>query len=302
MNVPILFLFIALLGLSGKAFGKLCSNMLADDSIAGIFLMLLVNSVTACTFFLISSGFQIHMNGKTLLYSIVFALIAAISMSSLILYKLTNISNVTVISSSCSVIGTAIVGGLIFSEVIGVTHIIRVFVLICAMVCVFLDQRMKAKKPLNENDKKKSLLLPLLILIVITTAVSISNNVILKLFALDTEVTDQNSFFFMTNVFMAGFAIIAFSVICLLRRGEFNRSISLLKPKKIVSMVGNTVSSNISSVIIVILLTKIDVSLYSAITSAVGILTGVVGSFIFRERLGKFSYIAAAIAAVSILI
>jgi drug/metabolite transporter (DMT)-like permease len=45
-----------------------------------------------------------------------------------------------------------------------------------------------------------------------------------------------------------------------------------------------------------------QVSVYTPVTSALGIVSGVIGSLIFRERLGVFSYLAAAAAIIAVII
>jgi hypothetical protein len=45
-----------------------------------------------------------------------------------------------------------------------------------------------------------------------------------------------------------------------------------------------------------------DISIYSSISAALGVLVGVVSSLIFREKLGIFSYLAAAVACVAVII
>jgi hypothetical protein len=45
-----------------------------------------------------------------------------------------------------------------------------------------------------------------------------------------------------------------------------------------------------------------DVSAFSLASSAIGILTGVIGSLIFREKQSIFAYIAAGISCVAIFI
>jgi hypothetical protein len=41
---------------------------------------------------------------------------------------------------------------------------------------------------------------------------------------------------------------------------------------------------------------------FSPISSAIGILVGVIGSMLFRERLGIFSYIAAAASVIAVIL
>jgi drug/metabolite transporter (DMT)-like permease len=67
-------------------------------------------------------------------------------------------------------------------------------------------------------------------------------------------------------------------------------------------MAGSTICSNIMSIVGVWIIAKIDVSLYTALSSALSIITAVVGSVLFRERLGFFSYLAMIFAIIAIII
>jgi drug/metabolite transporter (DMT)-like permease len=45
-----------------------------------------------------------------------------------------------------------------------------------------------------------------------------------------------------------------------------------------------------------------DLSVYTPVSSAIGVIVAVIASVIFRERLGIFSYLAAAVACVAVII
>ena len=67
-------------------------------------------------------------------------------------------------------------------------------------------------------------------------------------------------------------------------------------------MVGNTVCSNIDSLICAALLARMMVSVYSPISSAIGVLCSVALSLAFKEKQGKWTWIAVVIALVAIFI
>ena len=72
--------------------------------------------------------------------------------------------------------------------------------------------------------------------------------------------------------------------------------------KEVFFMVGNTLCSNIGSLLSVAILAKMAVSMYSPITSALGVLNNVAVSLSFKEKQGKYTWIAVAIALVAVLI
>lgn len=300
MSVPFLFLIFSLVTLGSKIFSKLCSNEVAHNSIAKFSLILIVNSLVACVFFYISSGFIIAINLSTFIYSIVYATIVALSLIlQLIVYRYATISNVNVITSVTTMVCTSIVGWCVFFEKIDTDGILKLVLMSIAVILVFFDQR-KLVDNKESRDKRKGALLPLIIIIVGITIVGCANTVILKFFTNSDTVTNDNSFFFFTNVILCFGATISFLIACLLNKGEFCSSTTLLHPKKLVSIVGNTICSNILTIITVLIIGRIDVALYSPISSAVAVIIGLICSLLFKEKVGVFSYTAATIACVAV--
>ena len=300
MNIWLLFLITSVVGLMSKAFSKLCSNMVAQSSAAKCSLILIVNSLVACMFFWCSSGFCLSLNVPTLGYSIVYALVAAVSLlSNLLVYRYASISGVNILSSGCAMICSTAMGWIIFSEQIDERDLIRLSVMLAAVLLVFLDQK---RNDCKEREQKKSNLICLVLVIAVMTLCSCANTVVLKLFAESDAATDENSFFFFTNVALLVGSASVFGGACACRRGAFRDSIALLRPKRIISVAGNTVCSNIATVISVLIMAQMDLSMYSPISAAIGVVIGLLGSLLFRERLGVLSYVAAAVACVAVII
>ena len=303
MSIPFLFLLTAIVGLGSKVFSKLCSNILIQNSVAKYSLVLIINSFVACLFFGIFGGFKISVNSVTLLYSIIYAAIAAVSIvSNVIVYRYASISNANIVSSSCSMVCTAIAGWIFFSEEIDILNVIRLLIMIVAIVFVFFDQKKKESTIKPTVERKKGNVFALAVIISIIAICGCANTVVLKAFAGSKRVTDEKSFFFLTNVFLLIVSLVVFIVACLHKKGEFKDSVHLLHPKQLIAIGGNTVCSNVSSLVSVLIVARLDVSIYSPISSALGIIVGLVGSLMFKEKLGVFAYIAAAIACIAVVI
>jgi drug/metabolite transporter (DMT)-like permease len=298
--MPLLFLVLVVVGVGSKAFSKLCSNILSQNSVAKYSLVLVVNSLVACLFFGISSGFRISVNGITLLYSAVYAAIAATAiLSGVIVYRYASISNVNIVTSSCGMICTAVIGWLFFAEKVQASNLIRLAIMLVAIVFVFLDQR---KNETGSPERKRGNAISLVLILAVITASVCGNTVVLKSFAMSERVTDENSFFFFTNVFLLIASLAVFAVVCLRRPGELQSALQLLQPKKLVAIAGNTVCSNVSSLVSVLIVAQLDVSIYSPIASALEIIVGVAGSLLFKEKLGVFAYIAAIAACIAVIL
>ena len=299
MNIWLLFLITSVVSLMSKAFSKLCSNMVAQSSAAKYSLILIVNSLVACLFFWCSGGFFLSLNVATIGYSVVYALVAAVSLlSNLLVYRYASISGVNILSSGCGMVCSTAVGWFVFSEQIDERDLIRLTIMLTAVFFVFLDQKRSGCKEQEQKNK----LISLILVIAVMTLCSCANTVVLKLFAESDAVTDENSFFFFTNVVLLVGSASVFGGACACRRGAFRDSIALLRPKRIISVAGNTVCSNIATVISVLIMAQMDLSMYSPISAAIGVVIGLLGSLLFRERLGVLSYVAAAVACVAVII
>jgi len=301
MNVVILVALIFVSYVGSKIFGKLCSDIIIGGSVASYALYFLFNGVVACIFFFISAGFKISLNLPTTIYSAVFALVVVMSIVGLLAYKFADVSSVTIITSACALVATSSLGAFIFNENVGILTLIRILIMLVAVVLTFLDTNKRTTK-LKGGSKSKRKILPLVLIIIAVTLSNAASTIITKFYSLDKNVTDENSFFFFTNVFLIIFSAIAFLVDSISCRRHFKDAIKLLNPQKAVALIGNTICSNISSLVGILLIAVIDVSVYSPFTSALGIISGVIVSALFREKLGVLSYLAAIVACVSVFI
>lgn len=304
--VYLFFLIIFIATIGSKIFGKLCCNLVAYGSVSNYAFYQIMSGTVACIFFFISGGFKLQINLPTVIYSVIFALIVAVSVISLAAYRLTNISMVTILSSTMSIIGTSLLGALVFSETIDLRTILRIVIMLVAVVLTFLDREKTQNADTEKTDKKKGLTKRAIFLLAIIMLISLfcnaSSTIITKFYALDTRVVDENSFFFFTNVALVTIAAIAFAIDGILHHDHFRSAITMLNPWKTITLAGNTVCSNVVSLIGVPLLALIDVSVYTPIMSALGIISGVVASLLFREKLGVLSYVAAAVACVTVVL
>ena len=291
METAILLLSSFLSTLGCQSFSKLSSTNI-ENSKAGYALFLIVNSVVACVFFLILAGFRLYLTFNTALFSLGYAAVAFISIiSNLKALRLTEISNVYVSSNACNLIAVSAMGFLVFGEEISVLKIIRIVIMLTAVFFVFIGMRNK-----NSNCSGFSV-----VLIVIVIA-QISNYLVLKLYALAPNTTDDNSFFFFTNI-----ALILGTAVWFLKEQLTNpisiaQSKCIINPRVIVPFVLNTVCSNINSLVSLKLISRIEASLYTTVTTAICILCGVIASLIFRERNKVYAYIAAILAIIAVVI
>ena len=299
MNIIIFVALIFVSSIGSKIFGKLCSNLVIGGSVASYALYFMFNGTVACIFFFVSGGFKLSLNLPTAIYSVIFAIIVVLSIVGLLAYKLADVSSITIITSTSALVATSMLGAFIFKENVDLTTVVRILIMLVAVTLTFLDKR-KASHAQTDKSSPKHRMLLLTLVIFVTTLSNAASTIITKFYALDPNVTDENSFFFFTNVFLFAFASIAFAADSIKNHTHFKDAIKLLNPKRSVTLVGNTVCSNVSSLVGILLIALIDVSLYSPLNSAIGIISGVTVSLLFCEKLGLLSYLAAIIACIAI--
>ncbi len=300
MDVSLLFLISSLVTLCGRGFSKVSSNIVSGTSRAKYTLYITANGIVACLFFLFSGGFKLAFNGATLLYSVAYAAIVAISLiSNTVIYKLASISDVNIIVSSAGLIGSAIIGKIVFGETVDLSRIIKICIMLAAAVLIFYENKRKRKDTEKKAEGKSFLRIVVISAVVF---VALANTLIIKSFSVSENVTDTNSFFFLTNVILIVGSSVIFAEESVRRRDDFKDAMTLMKPKKLFSLAGNTVFSNIGTLLSVLIMAELPLSLYSPISSALGVLISLAASLIFKEKLGIFSYLAAALAVVAVII
>ena len=122
------------------------------------------------------------------------------------------------------------------------------------------------------------------------------------LYAFVSVAADQNSFFFLTNVFIVAVALLVMACDGIKKPAHFKTALSMVNPKKSLVLIFNILCSGACSLLGIFLIARMDLSVYSPIMSAIGILSGVAASLLLRERLGTLSYVAAAIACITVFL
>ena len=302
MNVPLLLFLSAIVSLGARAFSKLSSNIVIGHSKARYALFYAINSTVACAFFIVADEFRVELNLLTFIYSLVFALLVAASLFvSLWMLKFATISGVNILSSSFSLVLSSAMGFLAFSEELTAIKLLRIALMILAAVFVFLDEGRKSKQKSAKNSGLCALL-RLGLAVTVSAVISCLVTLVTKLYTNSDAVASDNSFFFWSNAILLVGSLMFIAFLLIKEKSSFIDSLSLLRPRKLVSLAGNTVCSNIGSVIALLLVAQMDLSVYTPVASAIGVIVAVIASVIFREKLGIFSYLAATVACVAVFI
>lgn len=307
--MPTLLLFaLTAAEVVGKIASKTCSNVIAaKSSRIKYFVYLIFVGIIACGILFALNGFKISCNPRTLLYALLYsAICSVIAVCGLEIMKFANIAGVLVLSSFGSLISSALVGIFVFHEEISRRTLIKICIMFIPAVLTFIETKYAKKDAPKKQGKSASFKLAVILLLLI--AVRCGNNVLLKFYKMDTAVTDISSMFIFTNVFQALTSLVPLVFYIIKNRStpelrtELADARSIFRLIPILAIIGSTSMSNIVSLISAELIGIMDISLYTPTVSALGMISGVIASFIYRERHGAIFYISASIALIAVII
>ena len=272
-----LFLCSAMTTFSQQKYGRAIRHR------TDIWVYALITGIISMLFFGITSGFSILLNKKTIIYALILTVMAIISyFVQLLVYRYMGVVEVAVITASGKLLLTSIVGFLLFSETVSLISASRIVLMLIAVLLIFAHNKKGISK---KNDSVQSLTLIGLLLCVAIVGIGVLNTVVLKYIAIDAEVTSSDALFFFTNAMIA-----LFSVLFLLFESHGSiktvaKEFRAISKSGYLAIISKTVAGNVSSLLGVLILANGDVSLYSPLSSALGLLaTEAVAVFILRER------------------
>ena len=152
-----LFFAMALASFGSTCCAKMNSKTVASKKGVAYALVLLLNGLTACVFFAVSSLFRLSLTPRTLVYATCYALSITCSLvSTLKIYRLIAVSNASLLSMTTSLLVTSALGWILFHEQVTWLKVVRILLMLCSAVLVFLGVKAKEKQVnATENFVKK---------------------------------------------------------------------------------------------------------------------------------------------------
>ena len=302
-----LVLYLALYFSSNVLYGiltKKCSDVVSRGKTIFQALCVIQNSVTAMIFFLCLTGFNIIVTPQNVLYGLAFSVTCTGNLL-LFLYTLSrfDIADVTVFKSGGCMILTYVLGLIIFSEKITLTNAIQLTVIAAALGLVYYEQKSIS---MRRSDKNSAFAILMLVFLAVILAMQ---NLVNKLYMENSpDVTSSfldknlNSFFFFTNAFQFLFGIIGFLFLYFRTKPTRSDLAPYFKPINLCVNSVNTIMSNLVGLFSTLIIALMDMSVFSPISSAIGILAAGVSSLLVKEKPSKFSIIAMALSIVAVLL
>lgn len=298
MVLPLLLALNFTIGVVSNICKKYYSIAVAHGGSAAKPALLLINSIVALFFFAAFAGFRLEINAVTAVYALLYALDAgAALLASVVMMRLADVATVTVISTAFGLFVGSGVGGFIFGETLGKSEILKIAIMLVASLLVFLG----TKNGNKSEDSGKGSVLGLLAAVLTASILSGISTVILKYFSLEPNAKSENVMFFYTNVFL-GIGSAVWFLINLKKTGDIKKSFFVFNLKGYIAIVGNTMVCNIGSILSIWLLAAMPIVGYTPVSSALGIVAGVIASVILKEKLNKYSVAAAAISVFAVIL
>lgn len=271
MYIIFLYFITLLVSMTGLIILKKIQLGLKTDFIH--FLSLNVyNALFSSVIFLVISKFKVEVNGITLLYSFIFALIVFFNLClGIVALQYITIIFKNIISNSVSIICTTLFGWFVLKEKFTFISLLVLIIMIIAIVFPSFGEKGKIEKK------------GVIICFFLAVAMA-SSYIITKLYTMEEKVCSSNSFFLLTNLMLLILCLSISIVYCKHKKTAFKDTMKLSKFQ--ISIIGiNTLLSNIGSIISLHILRSVPLYIHTIAMTALGFLASIsVSLLIFKEK------------------
>ncbi len=305
MEVILIFAVMFFISIVSMILNKKCSNVLASKGSPGKAVYIVVTGIFSGFLYFMYSGFSLEINAMCVLFAFLYGVCSTIAGITITIYKYADVATVNVTKSSLNLILTSLVGFVIFSEDVTTDRIAKLILTLGVVFLIFLSSKEETADSVYKSEsplKKKSNFIKFCLLIGIQIPVFVFGAYQSKMVAKYNLVPDLNSYYCLTNLFMLLFGLIWIAYLAYKDKNSIKECISLVKSKSMFIIMALLVIGTFSALLGVIILKYIDISLYTPMHSALTFIGSALVSLIFREKLGKFIWIAVAISVIAVII
>jgi drug/metabolite transporter (DMT)-like permease len=249
------------------------------------------------------NGFHLSFNPTVTLYGAVYGALVVVSLIfTTFMYNYGSIAFINFVTSTVSLISAALAGILFFDETITPDKLLRIAMMIVAVFVVMLGARKKMPVA-DQNSKKKRGIHPFVIIMPTLVAIAGTGaSIVLKAYIATDGATDENSLFFMTNVFSFAYTI---PILCFIAKREKIGAREIGKifiDKRGVILILSIAVGGVQSIITALMVARMDVAVYTPIASAIGFVALAIATPLVRERLDRYTLTTTAIALLSLFL
>ena len=282
------------------------STAFSANGITGSLFYLFETSLLSLFYFWALNGFYLEFTPTVILYGLIYGIIVIVSLvPSVFIYNYASFAFISFVSGSMSLILSLLMGMILFEEIITVEKLLRVVLMICATAVIFVgrtNSKDKTEDKTESKAKKRRKFIIVLSTIAFMSLLAVAGTAVLKYYSADTNVTDQNSFFFITNIFSAFLVLPVLPFTMKHDKIKIDDLWKWVKSKKTVYSAVTTLNSNINSIVQLLLLGMMDVSIYTPLSSAFTFAAVAVATPIIGEKLNRYTIIATLLAILSVVL
>ena len=280
MIVALLFAAFFLVEGTSNYVGKKMSMIAVNICRYGI--ILIFTSVFAMINFAVISGFDITFSPVNIVYGIIYGVCCCLSVVfSMVTLKYSTVAFKMIFVGSLSLVLNQIAGIIIFKEAILAENIIKCILRIISAIVVV------APVKYGQKTEYKGI-----IMCCICVLVEVLCSVVTKSGAMQKNL-DPDSWFFITNLFLFIISTVFTLFIVKLHKFKVSDEIQNIGMKGLFWVFLSAVASNLFSLLSVKLMSLVDLSYYSPVSSALTMIACfVVSRFVLGEAAGKRMYIA----------
>ena len=123
----------------------------------------------------------------------------------------------------------------------------------------------------------------------------------MKYYSADPNVSDNNSYFFITNVLLFVFGGIGFLIFFIKNKEKVKAFTDTLKFKDYAMVVCKTIIDNLTSLASMVLIGTVNLTFYTILSSSLGVLSTIVVSVVLKEKITAKLILAAVFAITAIV-
>lgn len=301
--MPYFLLFIFLITRTVTSVtSKSCSRIFSARGVTGSLMYTIETSLLSLICYWAYNGFHLSFNPTVTLYGAIYGALVVVSLIfTTFMYNYGSIAFINFVTSTVSLTSAALAGMLFFDEIITPDKLLRIAIMLVAVFVVMLGARKKMPEA-DQNRKKRGIHPFVIIMPTLVAIVGTGASIVLKAYVAADGATDENSLFFMTNVFSFAYTVPILLFVARRERVTAHEISKIFIDKRGVILVLAIAVSGVQSMITALLISQMDVAVYTPITSATGFVALAIATPLVRERLDKYTLTATAVAILSLFL
>ena len=283
---------------------KSCSRIFSARGVTGSLMYTIETSLLSLLCYWSYNGFRLSFNSTVIVSGAIYGALVVVSLVfATFMYNYGSIAFINFVSSTVSLISAALAGILFFDETITSDKLLRIAIMLAAVFVVMLGARKNMPSETDASKTKRRGIHPFVIILPsIVAIVGTGVAALLKAYVASENATDENSLFFMTNVFSFLYTVPILIFVSRRERVGAREIARIFIDKRGVILVIAIAVSGVQSMVTALMIAEMDVAVYTPITSAIGFIALAFATPLVRERLDRYTLSATAIAILSILL